>query len=84
MSDSTNKQQLSVRISSVAYGWAKRKPNVSRYIEGLIAQDMQLQSTKPIVRAVKEELMADEEFFNEVARRMTDRGRDDLLVGVFD
>lgn len=70
-----NKQTLSVRIDSIALKHVRSKPNYSRYIENLVIADMQSENRKPIVKAVKMELMADEEFFSELVERVIDKSR---------
>lgn len=75
MSDPTVKQRITIRVDNVLFQHAKSKPNVSRYIEGLIKQDLQLELTMPIVQAVRQELMGDEEFFTEVVNRVIQKSK---------
>lgn len=74
MSDLT-KRQLTIRLSEPFSSYARNKPNVSRYIEGLVKQDYVMEIKHPIVKAVKLELMADEEFFSEVVERVIRKSR---------
>lgn len=50
--------------------YIKNKANKSRYIEELVKQDLQMQQTKPIVKAVIDELLKNEYFFKELSERL--------------
>lgn len=64
------KKPLGIRLSEAAFKHVKNKTNYSRYIERLINQDIQAEYTKPIVKAVHEELMQNSAFFDELRDRL--------------
>lgn len=64
------KKPLGIRLEDSLWRHVKNKPNHSRYVEGLIKQDIQMEHTKPIVEAVKQELMQNEGFFFELSQRL--------------
>lgn len=61
---------VSIRLDDTLWGAIKDKPNVSRYIGGLVKQDVQMQFVKPIVKAVIDELLSSELFFTELRLRL--------------
>ena len=63
------KKPISVKLDESLWVFIKNKPNKSRYISELIKQDIQMQNTRPIVKAIREELLADEDFFQELTSR---------------
>lgn len=64
------KKQLSIKLDETLYSHIKEKPNLSRYIEELVKQDIQMQYQKPITQAVIAELLENEMFISELSSRL--------------
>ena len=64
------KRNISAKIDENLFVHIKNKPNISRYIEELIKQDIQMQQKKPIIEAVRTSLLEDEYFIAEISRRI--------------
>jgi hypothetical protein len=63
-------RNISVSIQEELYPYVQKKTNISRYINELVKQDIQMQQKKPIVKAVIDELLQSEEFFAAINERM--------------
>lgn len=68
------KNILSIRLGVAAYRHVRTKPNMSRYIEGLITQDMQMNLKKPIYTAITNDILKDEEFLAFLKQRLNEVG----------
>lgn len=64
------KKRISVTIDESLWKLVKDKSNLSRYIEYLVKDDIQLKEKKQIVNAVVDDLLADSIFLDEVADRI--------------
>lgn len=67
------KKQLSVTLDQGLYNLIKHKPNLSRYIEELVKQDLQQKQVKSIVKGVVDDLLTNEPFINELSMRISYR-----------
>lgn len=62
---------ITIRIDDKLWPYIKNQPNKSRYIRGLIKDQVYAERDLPIANRVKELLMADEAFWLELTERNT-------------
>lgn len=72
--NSSLKKVISISIDPMVHRYVRTKPNYSRYIEGLIKQDMQLQNKEAIYEAITERMLKDDAYLARLAQRLNKSG----------
>lgn len=66
------KRHISIRLDEIIFRYVKSKPNASRYIEGLIKQDFQMEQKEPLYQAFIARLLKDDEVLGVLAKRFNE------------
>lgn len=74
------KRHLSIRLDDLIYRHVKSKPNATRYIEGLIKQDFQMEQKEPLYEAIIQRFLKDGEAQAILVRRLNEAAKKPVVV----
>lgn len=69
------KHALSIRVDDKIYPYIKNLPNKSRYIEGLIREDIHQKNQQSILEQMKARILRDEEFLQALGLKLQQVGK---------
>lgn len=84
MNRNHQRRTVSIRIDPVAYQYMKTKPNVSKYVEALVIQDMQVRRKEAIYEAITSRMLKDTEFLILLSKTLSERASKPLVTGGVD